>query len=195
MADRFKEQVAFIVELDRLKNVYRKSFLLDGSRHENDAEHSWHIAMMALVLSEYAGGSVDLPRVIGMLLVHDIVEIDAGDVFVYDEKASRGKEAREKTAADRLFNILPPGQARELRALWDEFEERKTPEARFAMALDRLQPILQNYFTQGRSWKAHGITARQVLDTNRRIEEGSEALWAYAKEIVADSVEKGYLDA
>ncbi|BAI62128.1 putative metal-dependent phosphohydrolase [Methanocella paludicola SANAE] len=191
--DRLQRQIEFVAGIDRLKSVYRQSFLLDGSRSENDVEHSWHIAMMAVLLSEYADERVDLSRVVKMLLIHDIVEIDAGDVFVYDAEANKGKEGREKKAADRLFNILPPDQAAEMRALWDEYEERRTPEAKFAMAMDRLQPMLQNYFTQGKSWRAHGVTARQVLSVNARIQEGSEALWEYAQRIVSESVEKGYI--
>ncbi len=191
--DRLQRQIEFVAEIDRLKSVFRQSFLLDGSRSENDVEHSWHIAMMAMMLSEYADERVDQLRVVKMLLIHDIVEIDAGDVFVYDAEANNGKEDREKTAADRLFNILPPDQAAEMRALWDEYEERRTPEAKFAMAMDRLQPMLQNYFTQGKSWRAHDVTARQVLAVNARIQEGSEALWEYAQRIVSESVKKGYI--
>ncbi len=190
---RLRKQIDFIIEIDKLKHVYRQSFLIDRSRHENDVEHSWHIAMMAVVLAEYAEEGVDLLRAVEMLLVHDIVEIDAGDVFVYDEKANEGKLERESKAADRIFNILPPDQATEMRALWDEYEERRTPEARYAMAMDRLQPMLQNYYTQGKSWRAHGVTARQVLAVNARIQEGSEVLWQYAQELVRKSVEKGYI--
>ncbi len=192
--DKLGEQISFIAEIDKLKSIYRQSFLLDGIRHEDDAEHSWHIAMMAVVLAEYANdGNVDLLRAIEMLLVHDIVEIDAGDVFVYDKERDEGIAGRETKAAERIFNILPPGQAEEIRELWEEYEERKTPAARFAMAMDRLQPILQNYFTQGRSWKSHGITARQVLQVNAKIKDGSNVLWEYAQHIVRESVEKGYL--
>ena len=191
---RLLKQVEFIAEIDKLKNVYRQSFLMDASRHEDDAEHSWHIAMMAVVLREYANDKgVDLLKAIKMLLVHDIVEIDAGDVLVYNKEFEGGIVTREKKAADRIFNILPADQALELRSLWEEYEERKTAEARFAMAMDRLQPILQNYFTQGRSWKAHGITAGQVLHVNARIRDGSEELWELARDIVRESVEKGYL--
>jgi putative hydrolases of HD superfamily len=190
---RLQKQIDFIVELDRLKQVYRQSFLIDGSRRENDVEHSWHIAMMAVLLSEYAEEGVDLLRAVKMLLIHDIVEIEAGDVFVYDAVGNSGKLDRERSAADTLFNILPPDQAAEIRALWDEYEERKTPEARFAFSLDRLQPILQNYHTQGKSWKAHGVTAKQVLSVNARINDGSPVLWEYTQRIIQDSVEKGYL--
>ena len=190
---RLKTQIAFIVEIDRLKQVYRQSFLMDSTRRENDVEHSWHIAMMAMLLREHAAVGIDLLRAIEMLLIHDIVEIEAGDTFVYDAEANKGKLEREKKAADRLFNILPADQAAEIRGLWDEYEAQKTPEAKFAMAMDRLQPMLQNYFTQGKSWQAHGVTARQVLEVNARIREGSEALWEYAQYVVKDAVEKGYL--
>lgn len=190
---RLRKQIDFIVEIDRLKTIYRQSFLLDATRHENDVEHSWHIAMMAMLLSEHSNEGIDLLRAIEMLLIHDIVEIEAGDVFVYDAGANKGKLEREKKAADKLFNILPADQAVEMRALWDEYEGTKTPEAKFAMAMDRLQPILQNYFTKGKSWQAHGVTARQVLEVNARIKNGSEALWQYAQYIVQDSVKKGYL--
>jgi len=190
---RLQKQIDFIVEIDRLKTIYRQSFLLDATRHENDVEHSWHIAMMAMLLSEYSNEGVDLLRAIEMLLVHDIVEIEAGDVFVYDAEANKGKLEREKNAADKLFNILPADQAAEMRALWDQYEAMDTPEAKFAMAMDRLQPILQNYFTRGKSWQAHGVTARQVLDVNARIKKGSDVLWQYAQFIVQDSIKKGYI--
>ena len=190
---RLQKQISFIVEIDRLKTIYRQSFLLDATRHENDVEHSWHIAMMAMLLSEYSNEGVDLLRAIEMLLVHDIVEIEAGDVFVYDAEANKGKLDREKKAADKLFNILPADQAAEMRSLWDEYEAMDTPEAKFAMAMDRLQPILQNYFTKGKSWQAHGVTARQVLDVNARIQKGSDVLWQYAQFLVQDSIKKGYI--
>jgi putative hydrolase of HD superfamily len=191
---RLKEQIAFIAEIDRLKSIYRQSFLMDVSRKENDTEHSWHIATMAILLSEYANdGEIDLLRAVKMMLIHDIVEIDAGDVLVYNKESDAGLAAREMKAADRLFGLLPQDQALEMRGLWEEFEMRKTPEAKFAMAMDRLQPVLQNYFTQGRSWKEHGITAGQVLRVNARIKEGSEELWEFVREIIRDSVEKGYL--
>jgi putative hydrolase of HD superfamily len=191
---RLQEQIAFIVEIDRLKSIYRQSFLMDVSRKEDDAEHSWHIATMAVLLGEYANDrDLDLFRAVKMLLIHDIVEIDAGDVLAYDKEFDMGLDARERIAADRLFSILPPDQSSELRGLWEEFEVRKTPEAKFAMAMDRLQPVLQNYYTQGKSWKEHGITAGQVLRVNARIKEGSEELWEFVQEIIRDSVEKGYL--
>lgn len=193
-SERLQRQIEFIAEIDKLKSIYRNSFLSDASRRENDAEHSWHIAMMAIVLSEHADDKdVDLLRAIKMLLIHDIVEIDAGDVFVYDKGRDGGLAAREKKAAERLYGILPPDQAAELMALWEEFEERRTPEARFAAAMDRFEPILQNYLNGGKTWKEHGITSGQVLHVIARIGEGSNELLEYTQGIVCEAVEKGYL--
>ncbi|CAL1240687.1 Putative hydrolase of HD superfamily [Candidatus Methylocalor cossyra] len=191
--DRLKQQIAFIVELDRLKTVLRQSWLTDGGRRENSAEHSWHIALMGLVLAEYANAPVNLPRVIAMLLVHDVVEIDAGDVLVYDEAGNLDKAERERRAAARIYGLLPPDQARELCALWEEFEAQRTDEAKFAAALDRLMPLLHNFLTEGRTWRQHGITADRVLARNAAIGEGSTALWRYARELIEEAVERGYL--
>lgn len=192
--DRIKKQIEFIVEIDKIKHVLRKTLLMDGSRHENDAEHSWHLGVMAILLSEYSNEKdLDVLRVIKMVLVHDIVEIDAGDTFCYDEKGALDKREREEKAADRIFGILPDDQAGEIRGLWEEFEECETPEARFANALDRFQPLLHNYITRGRSWKEHGITRDRVINRNKPIQEGSRQLWAYVEKLVEDSVDKGYL--
>ncbi|WP_096183052.1 HD domain-containing protein [Effusibacillus lacus] len=182
------------MEIDKLKQIFRQSFLTDKTRNENDAEHSWHLAMMAIVLSEYANQpDLDLLRVVKMLLIHDIVEIDAGDTFAYDVKGYEDKEERELQAADRLFNLLPPDQAEEIFALWREFEERKTPESSYANALDRLQPMLQNYFSEGQSWRRHNLTSDRVLERNSSIREGSETLWDFAREMIRSAVDKGYL--
>lgn len=194
--NRLKKQMEFIIEIDKLKKVYRQSFVTGGEKAENDAEHSWHLALMSILLLEYAQtdeAKPDLLRVLKMVLVHDLVEIDAGDTYCYDEEAARDKCLREEKAAGRLFNLLPPDQAAEFRSLWDEFEERRTPEAVFAAALDRLQPVLLNYHTEGQSWKMHGITAEQVLERNNLIREGAPRLWAYVREIISSAVEKGYL--
>ena len=192
--DRLSRQIAFVVEIDKLKHVLRQTWLTDQSRRENDAEHTWHFAVMAMLLPEYAHDEgLDLLRVLKMVLVHDLVEIDAGDTFAYDEVGAVDKLAREQTAADRLFSILPEDQAAEFRRLWDEFEARRTPEARYAAALDRLQPLLHNYYTQGRSWREHGVTADQVLARNAHMAEGAPVLWAYVEDMVRDAVEKGYL--
>ena len=167
---------------------------MDASRQENDAEHSWHLALMAVVLSEYAdGGNVDVARVIRMVLVHDLVEIDAGDTYCYDEAGNRDKAQRELAAADRLFNLLPPDQAAEIRSLWEEFEAAWTPEARFANALDRLQPLMHNAFTRGAMWQRHGIVSSQVVARNRRIGDGAPDLWAFARELIEEAVRKGHL--
>ncbi|NLX91855.1 MAG: HD domain-containing protein [Firmicutes bacterium] len=195
-ADRLQKQIEFILEIDKLKEVYRRSFVTGSKKAENDAEHSWHLALMSILLLEYARtkqGEPDLLRVLKMVLVHDLVEIDAGDTYCYDEEAAGDKRLREEKAAERLFNLLPPDQAAEFRSLWDEFEQRRTPEALYAAALDRLQPVLLNYHTQGRSWKMHGITAEQVLERNSLIKEGAPELWAYVREIIRKAVEKGYL--
>jgi 5'-deoxynucleotidase YfbR-like HD superfamily hydrolase len=187
-------QLRFLLEADRLKGVLRQSRIIDGSRRENSAEHSWHLGLMSLVLGEYAPEGTDLSRVTAMVLVHDLVEIDAGDLFVYaGEQAQADQEEAERAAADRLFALLPAVQAAGLRALWDEFEERRTPEAKFARALDRLQPMLANYQLGGGTWAQHGVTAGQVLAKVALIEDGSAALGAFARELIADSVSRGFL--
>lgn len=192
--ERLERQIRFILEVDRLKRVLRRTVLTDRSRRENSAEHSWHIALMAVLLSEYSmEDGIDLFRVVKMLLVHDIVEIDAGDTFVYDQDGLEDKEERERAAADRLFGLLPPDQRRHLDTLWQEFEARETPEARFAAALDRLQPVLQNVHTEGASWQEHGIRLEQVVAFNRRMGEGAPELWKLARRLLDEAVEKGHL--
>ena len=192
--DRLRSQINFIVEADKLKNTLRQTVLTDGSRRENSAEHSWHIALCALVLSEYAtDGTLDVLRVIQMLIVHDLVEIDAGDTYCYDEKGREDQAEREEKAADRIFNILPPDQSEALRALWDEYEARATPESRFANALDRFQPLLNNYVTEGESWKQHGIKRSQVMERMKPVGDGAPAIWAFVCEFLEDAVERGYL--
>ncbi|MBV9850165.1 MAG: HD domain-containing protein [Armatimonadetes bacterium] len=191
--ERLTRQIAFILEIDRLKGVLRRSYLADGTRRENSAEHSWHLALMAMVLAEHANVPVDALRVLQMLLVHDIVEIDADDTYCYDEVGALDKEEREQRAADRIFGLLPPDQERDMRGLWDEFEARVTPEARFAAALDRLMPLLHNYHTQGRSWRENGITSRQVRARNAHIADGSEELWRFAGGLIEDAVSRGFL--
>jgi putative hydrolase of HD superfamily len=187
-------QLRFLLEADRLKGVLRQSQIIDGSRRENSAEHSWHLALMSLVLGEYAPAGTDLSRVTAMTVVHDLVEIDAGDLFVYaGEQAQARQEEAERAAADRLFALLPAGQAASFRALWDEFEERRTPEAKFARALDRLQPMLANYQLGGGTWAQHGVTADQVLAKVALIEDGSAALGAFAREMVSAAVSQGFL--
>jgi len=191
--ERLKQQIEFIVEIDKLKDIFRQTLLINGSRYENDAEHSWHLAVMASLLSEYATEKVDVSRVMKMVLIHDLVEIDAGDTYCYDEKGYLDKAEREQKAAERIFNLLPRDQAEELKRLWEEFEESTTPEARFAGALDVLQPLIHNYRTGGKSWQKHSITSGQVRKRKDKIRDGSQILWEYAEEMIKDAIEKGYL--
>ena len=191
--DRLQRQIRFILEIDALKGVLRRTYLPGADRPENSAEHSWHVAVMAVLLAEHANETVDVARVVRMLLIHDVVEVDAGDTYVYDTAGAEAKAEREVRAADRVFGLLPVDQGRELRALWEEFEEGRTAEARFAAALDRLMPVLHNVHTEGRSWREHGITADRVIARNARMSEGSEALWEYARSLIEDAVEKGHL--
>ncbi len=195
MMDRLESQVRFILEVDKLKSVLRRTYLLNEDRNENSAEHSWHLAVMAIVLAEYAKVPVDVARVIKMVVVHDIVEVDAGDTYCYDAVAELDKAERETRAADRIFGLLPEDQGRQLRALWEEFEARTTPDARFAAALDRFMPMLHNYHTGGRSWREHGVMSSQVLERNRPIEDGSDELWRYARAMVAEAVASGKVDS
>ena len=193
-SEYLERQIRFVLEADRLKTVRRQSRITDGSRRENSAEHSWHLAVMALALAGHAPPGTDLGRVLAMLVVHDMVEIDAGDLFVYADSAALARqEEAERAAADRIFALLPAPGAVEVRALWDEFEERRTPEARFARALDRLQPMLLNMRTGGGTWVAHGITQEQVLAKVALIEDGSPSLGRYAREMIAAAVERGFL--
>ena len=178
--ERFAQQLRFIVEIDKLKRVLRRTLLTDKSRRENSAEHSWHIAVMAPILAEYAADDVDVLRVVKMLLVHDLVEIDAGDTFAYDADGHLDKEDRERAAAERLFGLLPSDQSRELRELWDEFEVSESADARFALALDRLQPLLQNVHADGGTWRSHGVTREQVLERMLPIKRTSDLMWEYA---------------
>ncbi|TDE34621.1 HD domain-containing protein [Nonomuraea mesophila] len=191
--DRLNTQIAFAIEIDKLKRIIRRNHLIDGSRRENTAEHSWYVGTLAMVLGEHAPPGTDLQRVVAMLLVHDLVEIDAGDTFIYDPVAVTAQEEAERAAADRIFGLLPADQARWMRELWDEFEERKTPEAMFAKALDRFAPILANHHTEGGTWPLFKVTAAQVRQKVRIIEEGSPSLGAYARELVDLSVARGHL--
>lgn len=194
--ERLEEQIRFILEIDKLKRVLRQTILTDRSRQENSSEHSWHIAVMALFLSEYAKDeSVDLFRVVKMLLIHDLVEIDAGDTYCYDEDRVEDQAGREQKAADRIFNLLPADQAEELRDLWDEFEARTTPESRFADALDRLQPFLHNYNTRGHMWKKNKIRSEQVISKMQPMENGAPDLWKYARALMDDAIEKEFFGA
>jgi putative hydrolase of HD superfamily len=187
------KQIDFILEIDRLKSVLRRTPLLDRSRRENTAEHSWQIALMAVLLAEHADPPVDINHVVVMLLVHDLVEIDAGDTFIYDEQALATQTARELAAAERIFGLLGGDQGKRLRALWDEFEAHETPEARFANPIDRLQPLLNNYFTGGETWREPGVTEDRVIARNQLIGAAAPALWAYAEGLIHDATRQGFL--
>ncbi len=192
--DRFKQQIEFILEVDKLKQVLRQTILMDKSRRENSAEHSWHIALTVMVLSEYArDAAIDFLRVMKILLIHDLIEIDAGDTYCYDEQGRKDQGQREKLAADRIFSILPPDQAKTFRELWDEFEDRKTPESRFANALDRVQPLLHNYFTDGQTWQENDIKSGQVRARMQPVDEGAPVLWNYVSSLIDDAVKKRFL--
>jgi 5'-deoxynucleotidase YfbR-like HD superfamily hydrolase len=175
--DRLDQQIRFLVDADRLKTILRQTPLVDGSRPENSAEHSWHMILAAMVMREYVEGPLDVTRVFEMTAVHDLVEVDAGDTFAYDVAANESKAARERQAADRIFGQLPPDQSARLRELWEEFEAQSTIESRFANALDRLQPLLQNAYAGGGSWSTHNITRAQVLRRMAPIESTMPALW------------------
>ncbi len=194
MDKNFLRIMDFIVEIDKLKNVMRQSFIIDGTRNENDVEHSWHLAMMAILLNKYAKEEVDTFKVVKMVLIHDIVEIDAGDTFAYDYEGMKDKEERERKAADRIFAILPDNLRDEIRNLWDEFEEAKTPEAKFARAIDRVQPIILNYFSGGGSWKVHSIKKEDVIRRNIEVKEGCPILWDYALYLLDKAEEEGFFN-
>ena len=191
--NRTEQQLAFLVEVDRLKGVLRQTLLCDASRRENSAEHSWHLALMAVVLAEHSAEPVDVSRVIRMLLVHDIVEIDAGDTFAYDAGANTDRAEREQRAADRIFGVLPREQAHELRDLWEEFEAQQTAESRAANALDRLQPLLLNHRTNGGSWRSHGVRKAQVLRRMEPIRSALPSLWPTVEDIVAHNCSLGHI--
>ncbi|MBG1267837.1 HD domain-containing protein [Nostoc sp. WHI] len=191
--NRLTQQIQFIIEIDRLKQVMRQTLLTDGSRQENSAEHSWHLAVMAIALAEYAPEDVNIFQAIKMLLIHDLVEIDAGDTFCYDVQGNHSKAEREAQAALRLFGLLPDDQGSELRLLWDEFEAGKTPTAKFAAALDRIQPLLHNQQTQGGSWRIHGIRREQVMKRVAPVETGAPELWPFVLQLIDDCVTAGYL--
>ncbi len=192
-AQRLAQQIEFIAECDKLKDIFRQSLVTQSRRAENDAEHSWHLCLCVIVLAEHSNEPIDVLRVLKMLIVHDLVEIDAGDTFAYDVAAMANQHEREAIAAERIFGLLPADQAREFRALWDEFEEKATPEARFATALDRFQPMLQNVRCEGGGWKKHGITHDRVTARNQHIAQGCRPLWTYASAMLEKAVQAGYL--
>lgn len=193
-AERLRQQIAFITEVDKLKEVFRQTLVTESRRRENSAEHSWHFALMVIVLAEHSDHQpLDVLRILKMVLIHDLVEIDAGDTFAYDTKNMADQHAREAVAATRIFGLLPSDQAAEFRALWDEFEAQQTPEARFAMACDRFHPMLLNCLTEGHAWQKHGVTHDRVLARNAHVAKGSQAIWDYAVRMIDNAVARGHL--
>ena len=191
MNERFKKQIEFLTELDKAKKIGRQTYLSDGSRKENDAEHSWHLAIMAVLLAEHANKDIDILRTVTMVLIHDIVEIDAGDTYAYDVEGNSTKRERELKAADRIFNILPEDQAEYFRQLWDEFEAGTTPEAKFAASLDRTQPVILTDKQGGKSWREHSVTKSQISKRTENINKGSEMLGNFVKEAINRNVKNG----
>ena len=187
-----REHLTFLIEVDRLKTVLRASPLAAADRRENDAEHSWHLALMVLTLAEYADEPIDVGHTMKLVVVHDLVEIYAGDTPIYDTELGESQQEREEAAADRLFGILPESSGRALRALWDEFEARSTPEARFAKAMDRLQPLLLNWMAKGGTWRTPGVTAEDVRARKAVIGEGSAKLWEAALELINEGERRGW---
>ena len=191
--ERIEEQLNFIREIDKEKEIFRQTYLADGSRKENDAEHAWHMAIMTMLLSEYANEKIDVLKTVGMLLIHDIVEIDAGDTYAYDKEGKKTESTRENAAADRIFGLLPEDQGAALRALWEEFNAYETPEARFAHTMDNFQPMLLNNSNGGGDWKEHGIARSQVEERNAKTGTGSGDIWKYMQSILDANVQKGSL--
>lgn len=193
ISDNLLKQIAFIKEIDKVKYIQRKTKLFNSDRNENDAEHSWHLAIMAVVLAEHSNENIDVLKVIKMLLIHDIVEIDAGDTFIYDTQKNHSNTDEERLAANRIFGLLPKAQAEELIEIWEEFEAGETKEAKFAKSMDRLEPLLQNTSNNGGTWAEFGVDYDKVYNKKKVIKEGSEVIWDYAENLINESVDKGIL--
>ncbi len=194
-SEKLAKQIEFIKEIDKLKKICRQTVIDDGSREENDAEHSWHLAVMAMVLLEYANEpGIDICKVIKMVLIHDIVEIDAGDTFIYDAEGNISKADREEQAAHRIFGLLPKEQELEFLGLWQEFEAKNTPEAKFAAVMDRLEPLLLNSVTKGHTWRKFGIKSQAVREKNIHVREGSAEIWRYINELIDECIKQGILE-
>ena len=191
--DRMKQQIAFLMEIDKVKNIFRQTYLADGKRKENDAEHSWHLAIAAFLLKEYVAEDVDVMKVMIMVLIHDLVEIDAGDTYAYDAEGAKTKRAREVAAADRIFGMLPEDQGTKFRNLWEEFEAYETAEAKFAHVLDNCQPLLLNDASGGKSWKEHTVHKSQIYKRNEHTSEGSREIWEYMKKLVDKHIQLGHV--
>lgn len=192
-SEKIKKQIEFIITIDEMKNVLRRNLVVDGSRRENDAEHSWHLAVMAMILEEYSADKVDISKVLKIALVHDLVEVYAGDTFAYDVKGNEDKLDREIMAAEKLFGMLGDGQGDEIRALWDEFEAKETPESKYANAIDRLQPLILNYLTNGHTWKLGDVHAPQIYKRMDIIRTATPELWHIVEGIISTSIEAGLL--
>ena len=193
MDERLKKQLDFALEIDKEKNIFRQTHLSGHGRNENDAEHAWHMAIMAYLLQEYSNEPVDITRVMLMCLIHDVVEIDAGDTYAYDAEGLKTQKAREEAAKERIYSLLPEDQKKELAAIFDEFEESKTPESKFAHAMDNLQPLMLNNSNDGGDWREHGVSAKQVYGRQSRTKEGSEKLYEVTDQIIKKHREKGNL--
>lgn len=191
--DKIKNQIKFAITIDEMKNIFRRNLVADGSRRENDAEHSWHLAMLAMLLEEYSAEKIDIERVLKIALVHDLIEVYAGDTFAYDVKGNEDKHEREVQAADKLFGMLDPVQGAEIRALWDEFEAMETAESRYANAIDRIQPLILNYLTDGHTWKM-GVTSAQIYKRMDIIRTATPELWHIVEGIINTSIEAGILN-
>lgn len=191
MNERLKKQKEFLLEVDKMKQIYRQTHIRGGSRQENDAEHSWHLALMAFLLEEHSNEPVDITRVIKMVLIHDLVEVYAGDTYAYDAAANASKRQREEEAADRIFGMLPEDQGKMLRQLWEEFETYETAEARFAHVMDNFQPLILNDDNGGKDWSRHQVKKSQILKRNEKTASGSETIWNHMEEIIQQNIEKG----
>ncbi|HEY8362545.1 MAG TPA: HD domain-containing protein [Tissierellaceae bacterium] len=192
--ERLMKDIKFIVELDKMKSILRQTSLIGKDQREDDAQHSWHIAVMAMVLGEYSNVKLDICKVIKMLLVHDLVEIYAGDTFCYDKKGNESKKEREIMAADKLYSILDEDKGKELRALWEEFEEQRTPEALFAASMDRLQPILNNYYNNGGTWQKYNIAKEEIYKRVAPVKEISDELWNFVTNLIEDAYNRGLIN-
>lgn len=192
--ERLLKDIDFIIELDKMKSIIRQTSLIGKEQREDDAQHSWHIAVMAMVLGEYSNEEIDICKVIKMLLVHDLVEIYAGDTFCYDKKGNESKKERELMAADKIFNILEEDKGKELRALWEEFEEQKTPEALFAASMDRLQPMLNNYYNNGGTWQKYNVAKEDIYKRISPLKDSSEELWKFAENMIEDAYKRGLIN-
>lgn len=191
--ERLQKQMEFILEVDKVKQIVRQTYLTDGSRKENDAEHSWHLALMAVLLKEYANEEVDLEKVIPMVLIHDLVEIDAGDTYAYDQAGLKTQRERETKAADRIFGMLPEDQGTKFRDLWEEFEAYETAEAKFAHVLDNCQPLILNDASGGKSWQEHTVHKSQIYKRNEHTGEGSMEIWEYMKQLIEKHIQLGHV--